>query len=109
MDSHILGNTVCRPADDAGDMGAVSVTIVPVLPISNKICGEYDPSPELSMCTADPGIYDISMNTCTGGIVGIGSVHIRPALIDPVESPRSIELSVLGLDHKIFFYVLYAC
>src|SRR5262249_58092106 len=83
--AHALGHAVLRPADGAGDVGAVPVA-VGVVGV-HRVVAPGGPAAEGGVGDPDAGVDDVGVHVARRGVVRVAVVQRQVALVDAVQPP----------------------
>src|SRR5262249_5820700 len=86
MDGNVLGNPDRGAADDAGDIGAVTMAVVRAVTVADEIDGAGRPPAEIRMRGANAGIDDIGVHAGARLAVAIGAVERQETPVDAVDT-----------------------
>src|SRR5438128_3862001 len=103
-----LGHAVGRPADRSGYVSAVSVAVLAIPSIADRVVANAGASAEIVVRSANAGVDDVRVYVRRSGVVSVVAVEWKIALIDAIESPRRAALGGLERDLAVFLDVLHA-
>ena len=83
---HRFRDAVVRSADEAGDMRAVTITVIGAVGVFDCIEARDQPAAEIAVMR-DAGVDDVDSHADSRFIAHIAAVQWERALIDSVESP----------------------
>jgi hypothetical protein len=99
-----LGDSIGRPADRAGDVGAMAVAVVRRAAVDHVVPARHTAG-EFAVIQADAGVQDVDAHALPGGGIDERSVQRQGALVDPVQPPGSIVLDGVRADDLILLDV----
>jgi hypothetical protein len=84
---HPLGHAVVGAAHGPGDVRAVPVAVLPVVPVADYVVADAGAAAELPVRGLDAGVEDVHGDAGAGEAVVVGAVQGKVALVHPVQPP----------------------